>query len=668
MSEKLNTIKYKYGMPALAIAGTTAAMVFGGGVPQALGIAGGLFTSILGNKITEFELSNRLKNIPPEKLNHDIFRVSKSAVKLALKAAVDKHIIENNIRKKLHKKVDEIYEQLDDNDILKTLTVKDIVDYENNLSENGSKWSELFADELKETSDVLKDVDFDKTFHSYFHLYFGEYLKQDRPAYIAYEREMQKMIFAAVNNLAENIGNIDEIIKQSITQYIKEIPANLEIHTDFAKEFAELKKYFESKEIIIITKIDADQVHFEGYSPIDKSYEAIQKFLDGKYQFKYNGNTYYVDELNQETFDYLAGKIEYNQFFTKRIIEAIKEDCIEQNIYKYTNQLDWHTKSQYRSLGMNTIADNFIGIIGEQLDKLWAIGKESGAEEKYIRKCRYIVKRTLDLTIFAFLAQLWDDVHNQKRTIKTKITGGLFMNLEMSERFDLLCCLIDIYKEKKTDTELFIDDILKIADQFNKGSELYITCTKLDELGNNPTILDCYFAEKYLTVFFENFRFLVKYKLTSMKKIEYFNIKNIDEGYLHHYVNLSKGESQIGKRNFDNCPDTIKSLSTNAVLLYKGDDYKKNINLFPFVIDYNALILEQLSQIAFFKEEGNTSNKLEYSYLNIDKNEELKYIGIVQQKGDKNVVFLTDDDMKVYNVDCVFDTFREIQNKLFETI
>ena len=137
---------------------------------------------------------------------------------------------------------------------------------------------------------------------------------------------------------------------------------------------------------------------------------------------------------------------------------------------------------------------------------------------------------------------------------------------------------------------------------------------------------------------------------------------------MHRYVDLSKGEFQIEKRNYDDCPDTIKALSTNAVLLYKDNDYKKNINLFPFVIDYNALMLEQLSQIAFFKEEGNKRNKLEYSYLNIDKNEELKYTGIVQQKGDKNVVFLTDEDMKVYNEDCVFDTFREIQNKLFETI
>jgi len=671
MNENFNDLVNKFGMPVLAIAGTTLTAILRG---ESRKLPLDIATHLLGHKLsnlTEFELVDKLKNVMPDNLNHDIFRVSKSAVKLALKATVDKYQMNNDNRKKIKKKIDEVCKQLENN-ILDEVTVKDIIKYDNNLSETGLKWSNIFLDELKDADVIFKDSNFEKNFQSYFHLYFGEYLKKDNAAFVAYEREVQKMTLDAINDLKGK--NISDAIKESISQYIKEIPAivaNSEIQEEFAKELSNLKKYFQSKKIII-REIKSDKLLIEippnEIKEIGNNYDELKTIIDDKYYFEYNTRLYSVDELNQEIFDYLAGKIKYNQLFTKRIIEAIKDDCKEQNIYKYTNQLDWHTKSQYCSMGMNTIADNFIGIIGEQLDKLWAIGRESDAEEKYVRKCRYIVKRTLDLTIFALLAQLWDDVHNQKRTINTKITGGLFMNLEMPERFNLLCRLIDIYREQKADTDLFIDDVLRIADQFNKDSELYVTCTELDKLGNNPTILDCYFAEKYMTVFFEIFRFLVKYKLTSMKKIEYFNIKNIAEGYLHHYVNLNKGESQIGKRNFDDCPDTIKSLSTNAVLLYKGNDYKKNINLFPFVIDYNALMLEQLSQIAFFEEEGNTRNRLEYSYLNIDKNEELKYTGIVQQKGNKNVVFLTDNDMKVYNIDCVFDTFREIQNKLFETI
>jgi hypothetical protein len=150
-----------------------------------------------------------------------------------------------------------------------------------------------------------------------------------------------------------------------------------------------------------------------------------------------------------------------------------------------------------------------------------------------------------------------------------------------------------------------------------------------------------------------------------MKKIEYFNIKNINEGYLHHYVNAGYKSKEEEKRNFDSCHETINSLFTNAVLLYKDNDYKKNINLFPFVIDCNALALEKNSKIAFLKQEGFNENEMEYAFLDTDENLKLEYRGIVQEKGDKNVVFLTDEDMKIYNKDCIFDTFREIQKKLF---
>ncbi|MDR1167796.1 MAG: hypothetical protein LBK53_02755, partial [Heliobacteriaceae bacterium] len=184
---------------------------------------------------------------------------------------------------------------------------------------------------------------------------------------------------------------------------------------------------------------------------------------------------------------------------------------------------------------------------------------------------------------------------------------------------------------------------------------------------DNPTVLDCFFAEKHLTVFFEKFSFLASYKVASMKKIEFFNIKNIDAGYLHHYVNLgySRKSIEVEERSFDNCSETVNSLFTNAVLLYKGNSYTKNINLFPFVIDYNALTLEKNSKIAFFSQPAFDEDCLEYAFLDTDETFDLEYKGIVQQKGNKNVVFLTDEDMKIYSKDCVLTTFRMIQEKLF---
>ena len=681
MNEKLNTIINKFGIPTLAVAGAAIAAISPYNLPGTIAI--GLLTSVVGNKITEIELSNRLKNIPPDKLNHDIFRVSKSAVKLALKATIAEYEIDNNTRKKLTKKIDEIHKQLEDNDILNNITIKDIIDYESNLSENILKWDSIFLDELEEANNIFKDAKFDKTFQRYFHLYFGEYLKQDRPAYIAYEREMQKIVLDAVNELKSE--NISSVIKESIAQYIKEIPvvaANSEMQEEFARELSELKSYFQPKKIII-REIKSDKLLIEippnEIIEIGNSYDELKTIIDDKYYFEYNNRLYSIDELTQETFAYLAGKIKYNQLFTKRIIEAIKCDCEKQhpNFYRVIEQTgtNWDEIPRYCDEGKHIISDSFVGIIGKQLNKLFAIGKETDEQEhvtrkKYIEKCRYVVKRTLDLTIFAFVSQLWDDVCTQKLKISDKnlLSRHFTMNLKQEEQFALLCRFIQIYEEQKTENPaLLIPDILKIADQFNEAGELYAACSDLEKLGDNPTVLDCFFAEKHLTAFFETFRFLVNYKVASMKKIEYFNIKNINAGYLHHYVNLgySRKSLEMEERNFDNCTQTISSLFTNAVLLYKGNDYTKNINLFPFVIDYNALTLEKNSKIAFFRQPAFDEDCLEYAFLDTDEVFEIEYKGIVQQKGNKNVVFLTDEDMKIYNKDCVLSTFRMIEETLF---
>ena len=242
------------------------------------------------------------------------------------------------------------------------------------------------------------------------------------------------------------------------------------------------------------------------------------------------------------------------------------------------------------------------------------------------------------------------------------------MNLKTEEQIALLRKLILIYKNHQTESPiLLISDILNIADQFEKDAELYSISTKLELSGNNPTILDCYFAEKQLIAFFEKFSFLVNYKVASMKKIEYFNIKNLDAGYLHHYVNLgySRKSLETEERNFDNRANSISSLFTNAVLLYKGNDYAENINLFPFVIDYNALTLEKNSKIALFRQPAFDEECLEYVFLDTDEVFELEYKGIAEQKDNKNVVFLTDDDMIIYNKDSVLTTFRMIEEKLF---
>lgn len=268
------------------------------------------------------------------------------------------------------------------------------------------------------------------------------------------------------------------------------------------------------------------------------------------------------------------------------------------------------------------------------------------------------------MVIFAFLSQLWDDV-----CVGTiKLSGGIPLRKHFpiaENQITLLRNLIRIYCEQKPDNNiLLISDILAIADQFDENGEVYVASAELKNLSDNPTILDCYFAEKQLTAFFEKFSFLVNYKVVSMKKIECFNIKNIGINYLHHHDYLGRDK----KTNIYD--EMISPLFSYAVLLFKGDDYTQNINLFPFAIDINALNFDNtVSRISFFRQPVRDKPRLKYDYLKKEKDGdsdfELEYKGIARQKAKDNMPFLTDEEMRTYNKDCVYNTFNIIGEQLF---
>ncbi|MDR1738351.1 MAG: hypothetical protein LBR66_05985 [Candidatus Symbiothrix sp.] len=628
-------------------------------VAQYSGLTGPLFTlakDILGDNWEKFLFDSKLKSTAPEKLNHDVLKISVKAVKLALIAAVDYYEsvgkIETKDSNNLKTKISEISKQISADSVTwGDVKTSEIIDFDNHGIKTESNFFIALSEKFEGLEEITEQPDFEERFGNYFHIYFSEYLKEkNSPAWIAYEKETLNVILNAVNKLNDtfDVKEIQRTIEQAIAKYVDNFQAN-------------------NANTMVLTGDGNGKIFVERSQNNNKpvvSFEELRNFIDGKiYYYKYNNNLPVpVFELNEETFDYLTGKIKRNDIFVKRIIEAIKDNCISQNssMQRFYETIGREGLSKYFDNAKKYISESFVSIIGEQLRQLFCI-----EENKYIEKCRFIMERTLDLVIFSFLAQLWDDVHKQTLSLPAENYlynqfAGLFkMNsLKIESRINLLRWLIGIYKEQKTGQDiLFIADILKIADKFDENGELYTTCIDLEQLDTNSTALDCYYAEKYLTVFFENFRFLVNYKIASMKKIEYFHIKNIDKRYLY-CTTIGGSATEKEERKFDNSQQPDNALFSNAVLLYKGSDSTQNINLFPFVIDYNALILEKLTRIAFFKSNAFDEKKLEYAYINDKEELELEYKSITQHN--------TDEDMKQYNINCVFDAFRKIQKTLFQ--
>ena len=305
-----------------------------------------------------------------------------------------------------------------------------------------------------------------------------------------------------------------------------------------------------------------------------------------------------------------------------------------------------------------------------------AIGKEENISEdkqrRYIKKCIYLAQRSFDLICFAMLSELWEVKNNkslQFNAQQMKVLTSYFDNsleIGICEQFELLRVLHEIFSENELHFPILelgnqVDKVENFSRQMQKDSQLYQVCQFFRGLNKKKQIdlLDSYEAETQLAVFFKFFHFLTNYRMASIKSIGYRQIRNDEPHYLHRYTALGI-ETKAEKIIYT--PNTVH---TNSVLLYRGDNYLKNVNLSPFVIDYNALIFEEkATRICFYSSQNWDNSSLQFLSLDDNKLVELKIKGIMQQGGDLNELLLAEENHKIFNLDCVVDQFNEARQCL----
>jgi hypothetical protein len=108
--------------------------------------------------------------------------------------------------------------------------------------------------------------------------------------------------------------------------------------------------------------------------------------------------------------------------------------------------------------------------------------------------------------------------------------------------------------------------------------------------------------------------------MVSVKDITYKELKNEEAQYLHSYTFLgvdSDDKLFASKYKMDTRP-----ISSDAVLIFKNK-YQQGLNLFPFIIDVNALTDELEVKICFYTYFEERKKKLTFADINkisIDKN------------------------------------------------
>ncbi|MCU0444578.1 MAG: hypothetical protein MUE85_06630 [Microscillaceae bacterium] len=390
---------------------------------------------------------------------------------------------------------------------------------------------------------------------------------------------------------------------------------------------------------------------------------------------QYADKIYNIAHINEANFGLLTGKQAFNEILTRKLIEAIQPYSVDAKIlldYMTKQQIsDWASQEKYAKKAKEILAYSFVGVIGMQISHLIGIGnnKNLKAEDKivpYIEKCLYLARYSLDLLGFALVSKLWDIQKNQTIQLTPSQTDhlqaffGRRFEPDLLEQLAFMQALHAAFMRNQL--PLPLPELQNWQSQWTNESTFYQACQKLQKLkklaSDKYTFVECAEAEAVLSQLMAELSFLANYKMASIKKVGYKYLRNTDPHFIHNYIQL--GFDQKANPDIEKYRYTREDIATDTVLIYQGDNYATSLNLFPFVIDYNALTFEQGPKIYFYQSlDFKDKNTLEYILLKDDEVKSLDFQDILHQPNlDWNELVGNAEKLKSLNLDHVILQFR----------
>ncbi|MBL7782697.1 MAG: hypothetical protein JNM22_15825 [Saprospiraceae bacterium] len=360
-----------------------------------------------------------------------------------------------------------------------------------------------------------------------------------------------------------------------------------------------------------------------------------------------------------------------NELLTRTLIPAIQAHSIAATRFleKVAALPEWYRHTQAVDKAREILAYSFVGVIGIQLSKLFAIGKEEFSENtrhKYIEKCLQLARRSLDLLVFAFMSQLWEEQRKQPRSFDAEQTRALadFFDRAFEPSIRVQAQLLETLHRLFLAHQLPfpIPEMADFGPHFQAGSVFRKAVDALQQMDDHfgkksDSPEDCLATETALTDLLTCLHFLAAYHMASIKRIGYWQIRTEQPRYLHRFAALgidSKANVDAEKIDF-----TDETAYTDAVLLYRGDRYQAGINLSPFVIDHNALLFESGVKACFYRARALTDEQLEFCFLEDNSMVNVAWKGLIRPGADLNELLFDPENQKIYNLDNVIAQFRD---------
>lgn len=372
-------------------------------------------------------------------------------------------------------------------------------------------------------------------------------------------------------------------------------------------------------------------------------------------------------------------KITFNEALTRRLMEAMQAHSPRaKKFLENASRMspDWQTQSRFADPAKELIAFSYAGILGIQLRKLMAIGKEDTSSvkfKKYAAACRLTGKRALQLLCFTLLSKLWDEKREAAVVLLPEQEAVIRNFFEDEFEWDiegflhLLQTLVAVFSEARLPFPLPEFEILQ--PQLQPQTAFVSACSKLaaTNVGSEETTVnaaDVLAAEESLTAVLEALNFLVNYQMVSIRNIGYYETRNTKPYFLYHYTALGvDSKSNINQERFTYAESPT---TTDAVLLYKGT-YNQGVNLYPFVIDVNALAFEGGARICFYACRNYADDSLQYQFLEDNSTVSIGNGQTLRPGTDINEVLMNAESRKRIRFDAVFTIFGEAKKAMAES-
>jgi hypothetical protein len=277
------------------------------------------------------------------------------------------------------------------------------------------------------------------------------------------------------------------------------------------------------------------------------------------------------------------------------------------------------------------IIDCFPVPVGEQLRRLFS-GMIIDVDR--LRQLVVTYESIIELICFIMLSQLWEVRFKNPGIVIAndylqELKGLFALDAENHRQFNyvkLIRAIAGIFKENKI--KYFLEELSTLEDKFQAEDEFYKahlfmekmkTATYEDKVKANEIESFCLEAEKHLGTILARLSFIVKYKLTTIKKIEIIKFRHKEPIYSHKKVIQDKTTAGLAEQTFKHDSFT----EHNAVILLKSvKNVADYLSLSPFIIDKNALVPQSkgVSLLYFYSFQDSSGNN--YFYKSFKKEDQ----------------------------------------------